>query len=287
MRSLRLGLLGVCVVTLLGCGSPMALQGPVQKGAFQARSAGAADSQLAASVLMPEQVPSALRQATHTAVQKASDDASRKKGLDFFHVHSNPVGLKIAAGGASAYVLSFLGTSKETPDINYEARALVADGKVGIISNYSGPGTLSTPVDRLLPRPLVENQGFDFELLMGLPGNGVTEAYERTMERLGLQLQRRFQARPFQFDEDCIVLALHQGSELAGFLFTHQRNRLVLGERKYADVQSVVLMSPEAEVLAAYTLVGFNRKTPTATTAPTYTWERFGELGSVGIFGEY
>lgn len=281
MAMMRGGLSFLLVLSLLGCGGPQALTATPPGTEFRAMGSG-----LAVEVLKPEALPASLRQAVHGVVQKAADDASRKKGLDFFSVHANPVGLRLGQGEHAAYVLSFLGTSKDRNDINYEARALVAGGKVGLTSNYSGPGTRMAQVDVGMPRLESSNAGIHFELLMGLPGNGVTDAYERHMERLGLHLTRRFQARPFQFEDDCLVFAVHSGESLAGFLFTHQRNRLVLGDRKDADVQSVVLMSPQAQVLGGYTLVGFNAKTPSAATPPAYAWESERGLGLIGIFGD-
>lgn len=281
MARWQTGLSGLLVVSLLGCGAPLGMSLSPSSPAFRAQG-----TALPAQVLKPDELPGALRQAVQGVVQKASDDASRKKGLDFFTVHPNPVGLRLGTGEHAAYVLSFLGTSTERNDLNYEARALVAGGKVGLTSNYSGPGTRVAALERWMPAVETSSPDVRFELLMGLPGNGVTDVYERHMERLGQHLTRRFQARPFHFDEDCFVFAVHTGDALAGFLFTHQRNRLVLGDRKDADVQSVVFMSPEADVLGGYTLVGFNAKTPNSATPPSYTWETERGLGLIGIFGD-
>ncbi|GEM_PF-5898573 len=275
------GLSGLLVLSLWGCGSPLGmLETPRQTG-IKAQGAG-----LQAQVLKTDEIPAELRHAAHGAVQEASDDASRKRGLDFFNVHANPVGLRIGTGSQTAHVLSFLGTSRERNDLNYEARALVAGGKVAFTSNYSGLGSRNAPAEQLGAGVEGEGDGITFELLMGLPGNGVTEAYERHMERLGEHLTQRFQAQRFRFGEDCFVFAVHQGDDLAGFLFTHQRNRLVLGERKDADVQSVVFMSAQADLLGGYTLVGFNEKTASSTTPPVYSWESERSLGMIGVFGD-
>lgn len=278
----RLALSGMVVLSLLGCGNPF---GPLDASSRTTLSAKAVSTQ--ASILTAEQVPAALRTSVHRAIQQAADAASEKRGLDFFNVHANPVGLRLTNGQQNAYVLSFLGTSKETPSINYEARALVAGGKVGLSSNYSGSGTRAAETQHVLPMIASADADYRFELLMGLPGNGLTDVYERHMTRLADFLTRRFQARPFHFGEDAFVFALHHGDTLQGFLFTHQRNRLVLGERKDADVQSVVFMSPSAEILGAYTLVGFNDKTPDANTPPRYTWESTPGFGPIAIFGDH
>ncbi|MNK64905.1 hypothetical protein D3C87_841900 [compost metagenome] len=275
------GLSSVLVLSLLGCGGPLGGIASPRGTVFRAQGAS-----LPVQVVKPDEVPVSLRHAVHGIVQKGADEASRKRGLDFFTVHANPVGLKLGHGEQAAYVLSFLGTSKERSDLNIEARALVAGGKVGLTHNYSGPGTRVAALDQQMPRVEASASDFRFELLMGLPGNGVTERYERHMERLAQHLTRRFQARPFQFAEDCLVFAVHDGDALAGFLFTHQRNRLVLGDRKDADVQSVVFMSPEAEVLGGYTLLGFNDKTPSPATPPVYAWESERGLGLIAVFGD-
>lgn len=281
MASWRVGLSALGVLSLLGCGGKLPLGMTDGPAGFQARS-----QAIETQVLTSQDVPVALRQAVQAIVQKASDEASRKRELDRFAIHGNPVGLRIGSGPQAAYVLSYLGTSTERNDVNYEARALVAGGAVGLTSNYSGAGTRMAATAPTMPGLEAAPVGWRFELLMGLPGNGVTEAYERRMRRLAEHLTRRFQARPFQFGEDGLVFAVHRGDALAGFLFTHQRNRLVLGDRKDADVQSVVFMSPEAEWLGGYTLVGFNAKTPSAASDPTYTWESERGLGSFGIFGD-
>lgn len=272
-------LAGVTALSV-GCAlSPSALRTTASQ---QLKAAG----QLPVQFLAPTSVPSDVLSTLQAGAQKVADDESRRRGIEFFNLHANPVGLRIGTGAGTAYVLSFIGTAKERTDLNIEMRALLASGQAAYTSNYSGPVTLSAASEvRRSPALRTRSTGLSFELLTGLPGNGVAEAYGDYLDQLGAYLQRRYQAKPFTFDDGPFVFALLQGEEAVGFLFTNQRNRLVLGDRKYADVQNVALMTPEGELSGAYTLIGFNEKTPSPTTAPVYAVEedeRFGQLVEFG-----
>ena len=83
-----------------------------------------------------------------------------------------------------------------------------------------------------------------------------------------------------------MIFAVHDGDAVPAFVFSNQGNRLVLGDRKYADVQNVVVVSDEAEVLAAYTLIGFNPKTTGADGRIDYRFEEDDRFGTLVEFGE-
>jgi hypothetical protein len=181
-------------------------------------------------------------------------------------------------------VLNFLGTSKNRNDLNIEMRALLAPGQFAVSHNYSGPVTLNKATRPALAP--ARGTGLSFELLMGVPGNGVDDAYVDFMTHLEQRLVQQYQARPFSFDDGPFIFAVHDGDAVTGYVITNQGNRLVLGDRKYADVQSVVVLSDQAEVLAAYTLIGFNPKTTGADGKVAYRFEEDERFGTLAEFGE-
>ena len=276
MRALALAI--TAALTLSACAHPLATTA-TRTGATAAK----AHRSLAASVLRPEQVSAGLIAQVLPAAQKTADDASRKRKIDFFQLHDAPVGIRLGAGADAAHVLSFLGTSKNRNDLNIELRALIASGQLAVSHNYSGPVTLGKAT-----RPAIAPRrgGLSFELLMGIPGDGVDEAYEDYMNHLGDRLAQQYQARPFAWDDAPLIFAVHDGDAVPAFVFTNQGNRLVLGDRKYADVQNVVVVSDEAEVLAAYTLIGFNPKTTGADGRIDYRFEEADRFGTLVEFGE-
>lgn len=240
-----------------------------------------------ATVLRPESVPQGLLSALMPIAQKQADDASRKRQIDFFNLHAAPVGLKLEAGGETAHVLSLLGTSKERTDLNIEMRLVEAGGKVAMTHNYSGPVTTAAEVQsQAAALKASRKTGLAFELIFGVPGGGVADEYVDYMSHLETYLVQRYGARPFTFDDGPMIFALNRGAETLGFVFTNQGNRLVLGDRKYADVQSVVALSAEAELLGAYMLIGFNEKTESPESAPKYRFEDDKRFGTLVQFGE-
>lgn len=279
MRIAPIALALTTALSLAACAHPLA-PGAVRTAAqTQAR----AHKGLVATVVKPAQVPASVVAQVLPVAQKAADDASRKRKIDFFKLHDAPVGIHLGSGESASYVLSFLGTAKQTEDLNIELRALVAGPQLGLSYNYSGPVTLgrATPAN---VRPT--RGGLSFELLMGVPGDGVDEAYSDFMTHLQDRLARQYQARPFTWDDAPIIYAVHEGDAVTGYVFTNQGNRLVLGDRKYADVQSVVVVSTEAEVAAAYTLIGFNPKTTGANGQINYRFEQDEDFGTLVEFGE-
>lgn len=259
------------------------------------------NGRLQAAVLAPDKIPAEINTRTQAQAQVYADEVSKRRGIDLFYVHTVPVALQLKLADQQAWVLSYPGTSRLRTDLNLELRALVSsqNPKAALNLNYSGPITLgrSAPQAQAAPpvfsaleqqlAPRQNSQDLSFELITGLPGNGVTEAYGDYLEGLQNFLRSRFQARPFEFDDGPLIYAVNQGQTLLGFVFQNQRNRLILGERKYADVQSMVVVSAQREILGAYTLVGFNPKTPASDQPPVYDHEDQGALGSLFIFGEY
>jgi hypothetical protein len=239
---------------------------------------------LTAAVLSPDSVPKDLVAAVLPPAQQAADAASRRRGIDLFLLHDNPIGLQLRSGGETAHVLSFLGTSRERHTLNVELRALVGAGKPGFIMNYSGPITQGR-AETAMPA-VSRSGGLQFELLTGLPGGGVTDAYGDYLEHWAERLQQRFGARDFAFDDTPLVFALDHGEGPEAFVFCNQRSRLVLGDRKYADVQTVTALGADGRWLGGYTLVGWNAKTPDAATNPRYRLEHDSRFGTLAQFGE-
>jgi hypothetical protein len=260
--------------------------------AVKSRVASSVTARAAASyarVLAPKDVPADLVKLALAPAQAAADEASKRRGIDYFALSANPVGVQIGEGAAAANVLSFIGTSKKDADLNIELRAFVGGGQVGTSLNYSGQTTQSRMTIGL-PAPTVAKatETTTFELLTGLPGNGVADAYGDLLDHLGPTLVERFGAQPsFKWDDAPLVFAVHQGGNVTGFVFTDQGNQLVLGDRKYADVQSVAVYTPDANLAAAYTIVGFNRKTAAAGGAPTWHIDKDARLGTIARCGTY
>ncbi|MGV3526354.1 MAG: hypothetical protein ACO1RX_19195 [Candidatus Sericytochromatia bacterium] len=217
-------------------------------------------------------------------VQTYADEISRKRELDFFQVFPQPLGLQLQVGSEQAWVLSYLGSARTRNDLNVELRLLSARNS-GLNLNYSGPVTLSRSSEN--PAPLVQaaGEGLELELITGLPGNGVVERYSEYMDGLGDYLRYRFQSQPLAWDDAPLVYALNQNGEPQAFVFCNQRNRLVLGERKYADVQSVVVVSPQQGVQGSYTIIGFNPKTPAVGAPPRYSIENHPDFGPLAVAG--
>lgn len=248
----------------------------------RAQSAHALSAQFSVKpALAPEQLTALTAQA-----QAYADETSRRRGIDFFRLHPNPVGIKLSQGSETSWLLSYLGTARERNDLNVELR-VIGTATPGMNLNYSGPVTLSRVQTKAeLKAGAKAATGFGYELVTGLPGQGVTEAYEAYADALGQYLRSRYQAQPFSFDDGPLVYAIHFNGQLQAFAFFNQANRLILGERKYADVQSVTVFSTQRKLLAAYTLIGFNPKTPGAETDPVWQTESDSRFGTLVQFGE-
>lgn len=274
---------------LSACAGPA--QQPVsrQLAAQTVQTGPSSRNSLEARFSQADAVPEALLGNLTTQAQAYADDLSRRRELDYFRVHPQPVGLRLSMGSDSAWLLSFVGTSKDRNDLNLELRALVGK-QLGLNLNYSGPVTLSRTAvaDRpeVVQRQSASSSAFEFELITGLPGQGVTERYGDYLEGLTKYLSYRYQAKPIEFDDGPLIYAIHYQGSLQGFAFMNQRNRLILGERKYADVQNVAIVSTDRRLLGSYTVIGFNPKTGGAAQSPVYQVENHAEFGSLVQLGE-
>lgn len=278
-------------LALTGCAAgiqPGAVFGVPSAGQAQAQGTEAAP---AVRVALGGQVPAELMSRLLPEAQATADEASRRRQIDYFHLHAAPVGVSI---GELGWVVSLLGTSKERTDLNLELRALASTVPavgVGFNFNYSGPVTQARDAlggAQTAPAPTSRSRGPRFELMPGLPGNGVAEAYGDMLEHLGERLTTRFNARDaVRLDDGPLVYALMESaSEPAAYVFCNQGSKLVLGERKYADVQAVHVVGPDARVLGGYTIVAFNPKTASPTASPQWQPEALGPFGTLVVAGE-
>ncbi len=243
---------------------------------------------LSTGLIQASDLPAKEFQAQLEQVQAYADQISRRRQIDFFKIHPNPIGLRFKQGDNQAEILSFIGTALERNDLNVELR-LLSGSNSNLNLNYSGPVTLnsvSLQSSETSPLTVKSGSGFHFELIQGLPPESFLRPYERHLDSLSRYLRSRYQAQPIEFDDGPLIYAVELNQELQGFVFFNQRNILRLGDRKYADVQSVAFVGLERQLAAAYTLVGFNPKAAKAGVALPYQIESLPELGSLIQFGE-
>lgn len=235
-----------------------------------------------------QHIPNDLSQTLWTEAQNYADLVSRRRQLPLFRLSSQFFGLQFQHSGDRAYILSYLGTPDQEPDVNVELRLLHGQN-TQMNLNYSGPltQTLQTESEQTTPLSAQSSEAFEFELIMGLPGQGITEAYGRYLDSLGQYLKQRFGARPLTWNDAPLVYAVHLKGQLQGFVFMNQRNPLVLGERKYADVQNMVFFSTQRERLGAYTLIGFNPKTDAEGQLIDIQVDNDTAFGHLIVLGEY
>ena len=230
------------------------------------------------------QLPASLIDKVLPQAQAYADLVSHRRKIDLFQMHSQAVGLKL---DSDTFILSFLGTAKTRSDLNLELRTLVSGSKLGMNLNYSGPVTrgLKTQAKEDTPQLDLKTPKWEFELIMGLPGEGVVKRYESVMLEQAKYLRYRYQSQPFQFDDGPLVYAIRKNGVLEGFVFMNQRNLLILCERKYGDVQSVLVIGTKTQLLGSYTLIAFNPKSESANKPLDLkyeTHERFGTLVEIG-----
>lgn len=199
--------------------------------------------------------------------QKIADKESKKRDIDYFNLPKNPVGLEISTDKKLAYILNYIGTSKNTNELNIEMRTFYTPEKADFAFNYSGPVTNSrvkkvAKNERFLAGKKLKNSELEFELITGLPPEYIINTYERYTDNLKNTLDKIYDPKTINFSfEDVLIFAIHYNQEVIGFYFDSHFNKLVLGERKYADLTIGAIVSIDNELKAQYALVGFNPKT--------------------------
>ncbi len=233
-------------------------------------------------VKTPE-IPNNIIDVTQKEAQKASDRASKTRDIDYFDIHKNPIGLEISANNEKAYILNYLGTSKNTEELNIEFRSIYTKSQNDYNFNYSGPITLSRIKNKNLEKGKInlnKNSSIRFELLTGMPPEYIVNRFENYIEReLKPSLKMIYKVDANISDDDIFPYAVYNNDDIQGFFFLSSRGMVRLGDRKYADLQTGTFINTENEILAKYAVVGFNPKTKIGTQ-PKY---EFKDIDNINI----
>lgn len=239
-----------------------------------------------------ENIPKNIMDISEDTCQKAIDKASKLRGIDYFNLPKNPFALEIKKGNDKSYILNYIGTSKENIDLNVELRSFVdSKNTVSYNFNYSGEMTLANSrktfgTYNLDPVISIQNTGLSFELITGMPPEGITKTFEREVNNIISNLKKNYRLdKDIQIGEDILVYAIKHNNELEGFFVQAYRNILSLGERKYADLQISVTVSKDYNILNKYSIVAFNPKTE-LNKDPIYKFKTFNGLKIIEI-GNY
>lgn len=231
-------------------------------------------------------IPNEIIELTQKEAQKASDKASKARGIDYFDIHKNPIGLEFNFNNEKAYILNYLGTSKNTEDLNIEFRTFYTNNEIGYNFNYSGPVTLSSikNIEKGTSK-LNKNSSIKFQLITGMPPEYIVNSLEEYIERQLKPSLKMIYKVDTNISDDIFPYAVYSNNEIKGFIFLISKNVLRLGDRKYADVQLITYISTENEVKGKLALVGFNPKSKVATP-PKYDIKNIDDLNIVE-FGDW
>jgi len=242
--------------------------------------------------LLMENIPENVIKESENICQKAIDKASKLRGIDYFNLPKNPFALEIKKDNYKSYILNYIGTSKENKDLNIEVRSFVdSNNSVSYNFNYSGPLTLSNSrktfgTYNLDPVISIKNTGFSFELITGMPPEGITRIFEKELNNITSNLKKNYKLdKDIKIGEDILVYAIKFNDDLQGFFIQAYRNILSLGERKYADLQIFVTISNDYKIMNTYSIVAFNPKTE-LNKDPVYKIKIFNNLKIIEI-GDY
>lgn len=231
-------------------------------------------------------IPSEIIDITQKDSQKASDKASKARGIDYFDIHKNPVALEFNFNNEKAYLLNYLGTSKNTEDLNIEFRSFYTNSEIGYNFNYSGPITISKTKDiEKGANKLSKNSSIKFELITGMPPEYIVNSLDEYLERQLKPSLKMIYKVDTNISDDIFPYAINVNNETKGFLFLISKSILRLGDRKYADVQLATFISNENEVSGKLVLIGFNPKTK-ISTQPKYDIKKIDDLNIVE-FGDW
>lgn len=236
--------------------------------------------------LETKNIPNEIIELTQKEAQKASDKASKARGIDYFDIHKNPIGLEFNFNNEKAYILNYLGTSKNTEDLNIDFRTFYTNNEIGYNFNYSGPVTLSSTknIEKGTSK-LNKNSSIKFQLITGMPPEYIVNSLEEYIERQLKPSLKMIYKVDTNISDDIFPYAVYSNNEIKGFIFLISKNVLRLGDRKYADVQLITYISTENEVKGKLALVGFNPKSKVATP-PEYDIKNIDDLNIVE-FGDW
>lgn len=230
-------------------------------------------------------IPNDIIELTHQEAQKASDKSSKARGIDYFNIHKNPLALEFNFNNEKAYLINYLGTSKNTQDLNIEFRSFYTTSEIGYNFNYSGPITLSNTKNiEKGNTKLNKKSSIRFELITGMPPEYIVNSFEEYIEREFKPSIKMLYRRDIEISNDVFPYAVYADNEVKGFLFLNSRNVLVLGERKYADMQLVTFIDINNNIKSKLALIGFNPKTK-ISTPPKYEMKNIDDL-SIVEFGD-
>ncbi|GIW22966.1 MAG: hypothetical protein KatS3mg068_1973 [Candidatus Sericytochromatia bacterium] len=242
--------------------------------------------------LITENIPENIIKISQDVCQKAVDKASKLRGIDYFNLPKNPFALEITKENHKSYILNYIGTSKENIDLNVEVRSFIdSNNSVSYNFNYSGKMTLSNSrktfgTYNLEPVISSKNLGLSFELITGMPPEGITKTFERELYNITSDLKKNYRLdKDIKIGEDILVYAIKFNDELQGFFIQAYRNILSLGERKYADLQISITISNDYKILNTYSVVAFNPKTE-LNKDPVYKIKTFNNLKIIEV-GDY
>lgn len=231
-------------------------------------------------------IPLDIIDVTQKDAQKASDKSSKIRGIDYFDIHKNPVALEFNFNNEKAYLINYLGTSKNTEDLNIEFRSFYTGSEIDYNFNYSGPITLSNTKNiEKGNTKLSKKSTIKFELITGMPPEYIVNTFENYIERELKPVIKMVYKRDITISDDVFPYAVYQNNDIKGFLFLNNRNTLVLGERKYADMQLATFIDSENNVVGKMALIGFNPKTK-LNTPPKYEIKNIDNLNLVE-FGDW
>lgn len=259
----KLTLLLISCTLILSCQSQNVLNDNTIKNT--SISSATKKTDLKFSLAKPSDISKEVIELTQKDGKDFCDKESKKRGIDLFNLPTNPVGIKISNGDKNAYILNYIGTPDATADVNVELKSFYSENSQIYSLNYTGPitGNEKFKKDKSIPLKLAKNEaGITFKLIQGLPPQSVLNSFSEYAEALKNVLKMVYRPQQTKIsEEDIFVYAIKLDGEVKGFFFESHFNKVILGERKYADMQIGLLVSNEAEIQADYSIVAFNPKT--------------------------
>lgn len=277
--------MAVLSVFSVSCSTNQVTNNPVQ----QAQISNSKTSAISFKLIKPKDIPAEIIKTTYDVAKEMSDKESKRRGIDIFNLPKNPIGLEIASGtNKLGYILNYIGTSQNTEDVNVEVRAFHSEKSNSYSLNYSGPltNTQRFAVSKS-QKPLInkssKEEGLSFELIMGLPPEHIINTFEEYTNSLNENLKRFYQPQKINISfEDVFIYAIHNNGEVIGFFFESHGNKVILGERKYADMQIGLMVASDNTIKGNYSLVEFNPKTK-INQEPVYKYLSQGDVNLIQL----
>lgn len=216
------------------------------------------------SLAKPIDIPSDVINFTKKEGKDFCDKESKIRGIEFFNLPNNPIGIKISNANKNAYILNYIGTPNTTTDVNVELKGFYSETSQIYSLNYTGPvtGNEKFKKNKDSLKKSKSEVGVTFELIQGLPPQNILSSFNDYTEGLKNVLKMVYRPKEIKISEDDIfVYAIKLDGETKAFFFESHFNKVILGERKYADMQIGVAISNDNKIKADYSIVAFNPKT--------------------------